>query len=515
MDSWGGNGGAAMSIADMITQAASEVMAENYLPGYVYVDAYQAYYNAETKMYYYPQNSMYYDTVKGCYLQYNRLACKYVPVVQAVQKPKTRWSKKRFRNKAISYFGRTELETFDQHNIDVFECVSDLVDRVSFLAGDDEETRLRHERKFGFGNVRADEDGLDDYVAHNRHRRRHYSDSSDPETDDEHDEYERRQREEQEASNPPCLRVIELHNHNRFHIITIDGALIGAGRQCDVQLPEEGSIDDEHLRIFYAVKQDADPSQGASSAAVAVSSDAKEKVYQVRNLSRHAILVNDSVLTRRRTTDINHGDVLLIGDNRVLVHIHKGMNTCNDCEPGILAKEAERAEAQSQQKKKSSESRRRDILNSMKRKYGLDKPASKYVDQDYTDRAKIRRKVVGSEIDVPKRPDTDDPYAKCAAAPIPGASLDTVQLRTAPKKEAAPLSEDNKGFKLLKGMGWKEGKGLGKAETGMTISIAENLKTAQRAGLGATSEAQEKAGPKTYKEKVLEKARERFDALGK
>ena len=42
------------SIADMIAQTASEVMAENYLPGYVYIEQYQAYYNQETRCYYYP-----------------------------------------------------------------------------------------------------------------------------------------------------------------------------------------------------------------------------------------------------------------------------------------------------------------------------------------------------------------------------------------------------------------------------------------------------------------------------
>lgn len=38
----------------MVAAAANEVMVDNYLPGYVYIEAYQAYYNAESNLYYYP-----------------------------------------------------------------------------------------------------------------------------------------------------------------------------------------------------------------------------------------------------------------------------------------------------------------------------------------------------------------------------------------------------------------------------------------------------------------------------
>ena len=47
------------------------------------------------------------------------------------------------------------------------------------------------------------------------------------------------------------------------------------------------------------------------------------------------------------------------------------MNTCNECEPGILAKEAEKQAAELVKTKRTSESARRDFMNSMKRKYGL------------------------------------------------------------------------------------------------------------------------------------------------
>lgn len=138
------------------------------------------------------------------------------------------------------------------------------------------------------------------------------------------------------------------------------------------------------------------------------------------------------------------------------------------------------------------------------------------VDGDYQDRAKVRRKLVGSEADIPK-PRTlgsDGIYDNCAAVPIPGATLDTVELKTKPKKVSKPISEENKGFKLLKSMGWSEGKGLGKMEQGAIQSIATSLKV-DRQGLGHDVETVPKKKPMTQREKVLEKTRSRFEEIDK
>ncbi|KAE9552878.1 hypothetical protein FO519_003905 [Halicephalobus sp. NKZ332] len=489
------------SIADMITQTASEVMAENYLPGYVYIEQYQAYYNQETRCYYYPQTGLFYDTNKGCYLQYNQFTGAYEPV--HATKQKSRWSKKRYKRKAIEDFGNRTVERMNQDRVDVIECVFDLVDRISFLSGDDEESIRRHNKKYAVSNVRYD-DGLDEWMGHSRSRHRSVSDGSDPETDEE-SELERRRLEERDGRNPPCIRLIELHNSFKFHIVTIDGGILGCARHCPVQLPDEGAIDEEHVRISF------DYPDGILDNANT------EKSFWIKNLSRHAILVNDTVLTRKKTTELKHGDIMLIGDNRISVHIHKGMNTCNECEPGILMKEAEALASQTKQVVRSRESSRREVLSNLKRKYGLDKSASAFgKDNDYQDRAKVRRKLVGSEIDLPKQKTktSESIYDNCAAAPIPGAKVDTVELKLKPKKEEIPISEDNKGFKLLKSMGWSEGKGLGKAEQGSVNSIATLVK-ADRGGLGQSSEPPVVKRQMTYKERMLEKTRSRFEEIDK
>ena len=107
------------------------------------------------------QTGLFYDTTKGCYLQYNQFTGAYEPV--HATKKRCRWSKKRYKRKAIEKFGNRAVERMDQDNVDVMECVYDLVDRVSFLAGDDEETIRRHGNKYGASNIRYD-DELDNWM---------------------------------------------------------------------------------------------------------------------------------------------------------------------------------------------------------------------------------------------------------------------------------------------------------------------------------------------------------------
>jgi RNA-binding protein 5/10 len=50
--------------------------------------------------------------------------------------------------------------------------------------------------------------------------------------------------------------------------------------------------------------------------------------------------------------------------------------------------------------------------------------------------------------------------------------------------EAAVISEDNMGHKLLKGLGWQQGTGLGADQGGIVEPISSKA-AADRAGLGA------------------------------
>ncbi|KAH7723584.1 Protein Y55D9A.2 a [Aphelenchoides avenae] len=203
-----------------------------------------------------------------------------------------------------------------------------------------------------------------------------------------------------------------------------------------------------------------------------------------------------------------------------------GLNTCPQCEPGIQPKAAEPAESVHGAKRRSAEAERRRTNRMLKKQlglYGNDTSASK----DYADRAKERRTKYGSE------PATQPPaaganvagiYANCAAAPVPGASLDSVQLRSVKAKEShepvasssKAIDANNVGFKLLKSMGWKEGSGLGKQQQGIVGPIISEMR-ADRSGLGASSSSGA-AGtrPKvtlklTKKEEDLLKTKQRYE----
>ncbi len=67
-----------------------------------------------------------------------------------------------------------------------------------------------------------------------------------------------------------------------------------------------------------------------------------------------------------------------------------------------------------------------------------------------TDRAKIRRETVGSEVWSGSNKE----------APVQASSVQT------------EIRKDNIGFKLLKSMGWQEGKGLGKLENGTVEPVS-------------------------------------------
>jgi len=76
-----------------------------------------------------------------------------------------------------------------------------------------------------------------------------------------------------------------------------------------------------------------------------------------------------------------------------------------------------------------------------------------------------------------------------------------------------PLGDDNKGNKMLKLMGWKEGEGLGKSSTGIVAPVDVTLRDT-RAGLGmAVPEDCAILPGDTYKEITKKKARSRYEQL--
>ncbi|GMS96277.1 hypothetical protein PENTCL1PPCAC_18452, partial [Pristionchus entomophagus] len=241
--------------------------------------------------------------------------------------------------------------------------------------------------------------------------------------------------------------------------------------------------------------------------------------YFLRVLSNAAKCTVDGQKVKKGEPDvvISHGCTIAFAKtNRFTLHIHSGRNTCAGCEPGLLLAAAAAAAPppQPQPKKLKGEAARRAQLRQMKESLGFGDDEEKKPKTKYADRAKERRKMFGSDPNLPKRRDTRPEgaggmYDGCAAKPLPGA----VPIVTATDAKAAAkkaLSSENKGFKMLKLMGWKEGDGLGRKNEGIIEPVANEFK-GDRTGLGAAAAAAAAVLP--TKNAIWEAARNRFKEI--
>jgi len=140
----------------------------------------------------------------------------------------------------------------------------------------------------------------------------------------------------------------------------------------------------------------------------------------------------------------------------MLLHIHTGSITCVKCEPGEVIAKLKKDEESARSWRKNEqdkESYRRATLNDLKKKHGIkwnDIDKNRSNDSIYVDKAKIRRSTVGIDLS----------HIEYENSSVAVASTDN------------SICKSNKGFKLLKSMGWTEGRGLGKNETGIIEPVS-------------------------------------------
>ena len=123
--------------------------------------------------------------------------------------------------------------------------------------------------------------------------------------------------------------------------------------------------------------------------------------------------------------EIGHGSLIKIGSTELICHVHPGIETCLECEPGVVIQSQE-----PKRSKKRLERKRKSEMKQLRKKYGINNPGeTKSVDiskaAGYTDRADDRRRLVGS----------DNPFEKTQVASM-----------------EEPINDGNKGFKMLKKM---------------------------------------------------------------
>ncbi|KAK0054093.1 angiogenic factor with G patch and FHA domains 1, partial [Biomphalaria pfeifferi] len=239
---------------------------------------------------------------------------------------------------------------------------------------------------------------------------------------------------------PPCIRVIvEASEHlplGSLYIITCAGGSIGR----EQNLRHSIEICDSNISKIHAE----------------VSYDYENSCYVLIDKgSQNGTFLNSKRMSKSKCTSENHklahGDVVEIGSTKLLLHIHKGHETCEECEPGqVQAKIKAQNPIKNDYVLLSKEEKnrlRRNQLKNIKKKYGLqnthfENPGAVLPGSDYCDKAYLRRKYIGSESNATGQDDT-------------------------PASVQSPISTENKGHKLLAKMGWKEGEGLGKSNSGI------------------------------------------------
>uniref|UniRef100_A0A915DKE8 Uncharacterized protein n=1 Tax=Ditylenchus dipsaci TaxID=166011 RepID=A0A915DKE8_9BILA len=350
----------------------------------------------------------------------------------------------------------------DQLQVDVLECLFEVVDKCAFLAGDfmaggEKRRRQKIERRRARGIERIfkmakapSNTATEEYPdipeimtaynsSHNTKRRRDCetiidsasSHSSEDDSEAEAEELRRWQIEEESSKHGACIRLIETNASSQsppiLHIITITGATIGFGAKADIQLSGYLPTNNPVLFAVSYVQDEKEP---------------RNSYYQAKFLVTQ-IKFNDTLVRVDSSSNIqplNHEDKISFGSYVLLFHMHNGLNTCPGCEPGLFpASQLPAAEIGLKLKPKSIDAQRRQNNRLMKEQYGLLDQDEDMIKPDvkYTDRAHKRRKEERKDATKQKRVNsTGGIYANCLAAPQPDTSADSVQLKAAIDKPA-------------------------------------------------------------------------------
>lgn len=498
------------SMEEMLREAANEVLQSRIPQGYVLYPNYEQYWSSEQGMFYNPDTELFYRPDDETVYQLNGDGTEYVLVER--KKP-TYWASRSYRKRVIELVGEREFKKFDQETVNISEMAMGMVDKI--VRGEEIEKEREFLRSIADNKVALMQHRINKVFKGNRRKKnpnRQYVASTNDSTGqleytlqlddyfDWEDEYEEDSGDEFSAEDeqatlmhqegfdqPPCMRIMD--QLGRLHIITISGGYIGSDRDCEVIVSNQ-LLPERCAEIGYSEEA---------------------ACYSIEKLEAACILqVNGNNVQTNSSVDLCQGDSILLSGERFDVHVHFGMNTCPGCEPGLLIQEPEKSEDLNptiHSKNIRGERARRKNLKQMMKSYGI-RP------DDGLNEPIRKKPVTGPSLENISRPpesgNPDNIYGECAAKPIPE-NLRKFEIPTnagASTVTPKPLDSGNVGFKLLKSMGWTEGQGLGKEKQGHVEPVATEIKN-NRHGLGAKEK--EKEPPKSFKEQVLEKTKQRFN----
>ncbi|CAI2351592.1 unnamed protein product [Caenorhabditis sp. 36 PRJEB53466] len=495
------------SVEEMLREAANEVLQSRIPNGYVLYPNYDQYWSAEQGMFYNPDTELFYRPEDETVYQLNTEGTEYVLVER---RKSTYWASRSYRKRAIDLLSETEFKKFNQEGVNICEMAFGMVDKI--VREEEMEKEREYLRSIADNKVALMQHRINKVFKGNRRRKNphrqyvtstnestgnaeftlqvdDYFDWEDAYEDDSDDELSAGEEQavlmQQEGyDQPPCMRVMD--QTRRLHIITISGGYIGSDRDCEVVVANQ-LLPERCAEIGYSEEAGC---------------------YSVEKVDASCILqVNGNNVQMGSSVDLCQGDSILLSGERFDVHVHFGNNTCLGCEPGLYQEE-EKEETVLPAKHIRGEVARRKQLKQMMKSYGI-RPDDGLSEP-------IRKKATGpsyGNITRTERPEGADMYGSCAAKPLPDSQRKfemppTAAVASQPSTSAVkPLDSGNVGFKLLKSMGWSEGQGLGKEKQGHVEPVATEVKN-NRQGLGATKEKEQ---PKSYKDTILEKTKQRFN----
>lgn len=220
-----------------------------------------------------------------------------------------------------------------------------------------------------------------------------------------------------------------------------------------------------------------------------VSYNEGKKNYEIIDLgSRNGTFLNGKRLSVAKQEsdpqEVTHGSVIHVGGTKLLCHIHSGHETCGHCEPGLLQQASNSGDNKSSKKDLHKQELRR-----LKNKFGVEKDnitAASQLASGYQDRAQTRRQHVGSQTH----------HAKTQQS-----SIETL------------IPDNNRGFIMLKKMGWLTGQPLGKTSCGRTEPIEMSIQS-NRAGLGSEHMPSVELDANTQKKQALwRKTQQRYEEI--
>ncbi|KAI8319022.1 hypothetical protein GQ54DRAFT_266056 [Martensiomyces pterosporus] len=266
---------------------------------------------------------------------------------------------------------------------------------------------------------------------------------------------------------------------------------------------EKAGLDTEELSDGECTSSDGLPGQTPADPHM-------PRIYVVDQGSTHGTFVNGVRLSEAKCASkpyqLRHMDKVSIGDTTLQLHIHEQW-ACAQCRtlgstqiqaPSVASEmtcgdQAAAKHISARALRPGLQQERIDNLNAIRRKYAEPRKHAAVNAGQYTDRAKIRRKMQQdvSQFDtvsqrIPEQPGSPD---------------------SSPEPSNAPIRNDNKGYSMLENIGWVPGTGLGRDEGG-TVNPIDVKGNDTRAGLGASSVH----AKDTHESRISQITRERFGA---